>query len=204
MAYSRRNNEGASGRSEESNMVEKVVYINRCAKVVKGGRRFSFSALVVTGDRNGKIGLGFGKANEVSEAIRKATEAANKRMITIPLSETTIPHEVFGSFGGGKVMLRPASHGTGVVAGGSMRAVMEAVGIRDILAKSLGSGNPANVVKATVDALSQLRPRDEIYKLRGKALPKASLPTEPIVEPAIETDAVVPEESNITDEAVSE
>src|SRR3989440_2614693 len=146
---------------------EKVVFINRCAKVVKGGRRFSFSALIVAGDHDGSVGVGFGKANEVSEAIRKASEAAKKSMEKVSLHENTIPHEVVGEFGGGRVLLRPASPGTGVIAGGGVRAVVEAVGIRDVLAKSLGSSNHANVVKATVAALRALRRRDEILKSRG-------------------------------------
>jgi len=150
---------------------EKVVFINRCAKVVKGGRRFSFSALIVTGDRAGKVGCGFGKANEVSEAIRKASESANKSMVKVSVHENTIPHEVIGEFGGGRVLLKPASPGTGVIAGGGVRAVVEAAGIRDVLAKSLGSSNHANVVKATLEALMHLRQRDEIYKIRGIALP---------------------------------
>ncbi|MCF7729248.1 MAG: 30S ribosomal protein S5 [Chthoniobacterales bacterium] len=154
--------------------VEKVVFINRCAKVVKGGRRFSFSALIVCGNMRGKVGVGFGKANEVSEAIRKASEAANKAMISVSIGEKTIPHEVIGTHGGGRVLLRPASPGTGIIAGGGVRAVIEASGIRDVLAKSLGSNNHANVVKATLDALSQLRPRDEIYQLRGKKYKKIS------------------------------
>jgi small subunit ribosomal protein S5 len=147
---------------------EKVVYINRCAKVVKGGRRFSFSALVVSGDHKGKVGYGFGKANEVSESIRKASDASRKRLREVALDENTIPHPVVGEFGGGKVLLRPASAGTGIIAGGSVRAVVEAVGIKDVLAKSLGSKNHANVVKATLNALAQLRTKDEIYRLRGK------------------------------------
>src|SRR5471030_3308310 len=151
---------------------EKVVFINRCAKVVKGGRRFSFSALIVAGDHDGKVGCGFGKANEVSEAIRKASEAARKSMEKMSLRENTIPHEVIGEFGGGRVLLRPASPGTGVIAGGGVRAVVEAVGIRDVLAKSLGSSNHANVVKATLGALQQLRLREEIFKTRGIAFKK--------------------------------
>ncbi len=146
---------------------EKVVFINRCAKVVKGGRRFSFSALIVAGDHDGKVGVGFGKANEVAEAIRKASESARKSMEKVSLHENTIPHEVIGEFGGGRVLLRPASPGTGVIAGGGVRAVVEAAGIRDVLAKSLGSSNHANVVKATIEALRSLRRRDEIFKMRG-------------------------------------
>src|ERR1700720_1043497 len=146
---------------------EKVVFINRCAKVVKGGRRFSFSALIVAGDHDGKVGVGFGKANEVAEAIRKASEAARKSMEKMSLHENTIPHETIGEYGGGRVLLRPASPGTGVIAGGGVRAVVEAVGIRDVLAKSIGSSNHANVVKATIAALKSLRRKDEIFKVRG-------------------------------------
>jgi small subunit ribosomal protein S5 len=157
-------------KSEPKETTEKVVFINRCAKVVKGGRRFSFSALIVSGNHNGRVGIGFGKANEVSEAIRKATESAKKRMVNVAVHENTIPHEVLGEFGGGRVLLKPASPGTGVIAGSGVRAVIEAAGIRDVLAKSLGSSNPANVVKATLDALTTLRPKDEIFKIRGKAI----------------------------------
>ncbi len=152
-------------------VTEKVVFINRCAKVVKGGRRFSFSALIVAGDGQGKVGCGFGKANQVAEAVRKASESARKDMREVAVKESTIPHEVIGEFGGGRVLLRPASPGTGIIAGGGVRAVVEAAGIRDVLAKSLGSNNHANVVKATLEALKSLRKRDEIYKLRGIKIP---------------------------------
>ena len=161
---------GPESDEPKSDIVEKVVFINRCAKVVKGGRRFSFSALVVSGNHKGKVGWGFGKANEVAEAITKATEYAKGRLEEVSLDGTTIPHPVIGEHGGGRVMLRPASPGTGIIAGGSVRSVVEAVGIKDVLTKSLGSNNHANVVKATLDALSQLRTRDEIYKARGKKL----------------------------------
>ncbi|HEV2994458.1 MAG TPA: 30S ribosomal protein S5 [Chthoniobacterales bacterium] len=155
------------GPAAKGDTTEKVVFINRCAKVVKGGRRFSFSALIVAGNHDGSVGVGFGKANEVSEAIRKASEAARKSMEKVSLHENTIPHETIGEYGGGRVLLRPASPGTGVIAGGGVRAVVEAAGIRDVLAKSLGSSNHANVVKATLEALRSLRRRDEILKVRG-------------------------------------
>src|SRR3954462_5907229 len=166
---------------EQSDLTEKVVFINRCAKVVKGGRRFSFSALIVAGDRKGRVGFGFGKANEVSEAIRKASDSARKSLVTMSTQNNTIPHEVIGEHGGGRVLLRPASPGTGIIAGGGVRAVVEAAGIRDVLAKSLGSGNHANVVKATLAALAQLRSKEQIFKLRGikrgdgKAAPVAAV-----------------------------
>jgi len=162
-----RRNDRRESNEPKSDLIEKVVFINRCAKVVKGGRRFSFSALIVTGNRAGKVGYGFGKANEVSEAIRKASDAAKKSLGTVALRNNTIPHEVIGEFGGGRVLLRPASPGTGVIAGGGVRAVVEAAGVKDVLAKSLGSSNHANVVKATIAALQMLRLREEIYKIRG-------------------------------------
>ncbi len=161
----------AGGDADRGNeTTEKVVHINRCAKVVKGGRRFSFSALVVSGDQQGKIGLGFGKANEVADAIKKATEASRKDMVKIVLNNNTISHEVLGEHGGGRILLKPASPGTGIIAGGAARAVLEAVGVRDVIGKSLGSSNHANVVKATLQALTSLRPRDEILRARGKQI----------------------------------
>ncbi|MGK0310013.1 MAG: small subunit ribosomal protein S5 [Lentimonas sp.] len=151
---------------EPSEYVEKVVHINRCAKVVKGGRRFSFSALVVAGNQKGEVGIGYGKAKEVPEAIRKGTEQAKKNLVLIKLRGDTIPHHVMGEADGGKVILRPASDGTGVIAGGGCRAVLESVGIKNVLSKSLGSNNHLAMVNATMAALKQLRSNDEIKKIR--------------------------------------
>ncbi len=148
---------------------ERVIHVNRCAKVVKGGRRFSFSALVVAGDRNGRVGFAIGKANEVADAIRKATENAKRNMVDITMKGKTIPHEIEGKFDGGRVFMRPASEGTGVIAGGGMRAVLELAGIRDVLAKSMGSTNPLNVIRATVKALQNLKSRDEMVESRNAA-----------------------------------
>ena len=149
------------------NLEEKVVRVNRVAKVVKGGRRFSFSAVVVVGDRNGVVGAGLGKSNEVPEAIRKGVEDAKKHLIRVPLVAATIPHEVRHDYGASHVMLKPASAGTGVIAGGSVRSVVEAAGIRDLLSKSMGSNNPVNVVRATIEALRSLRSADDIALSRG-------------------------------------
>jgi len=160
-------NDIISEKTEGREVEERVVHINRCSKVVKGGRRFSFSALVVAGDHGGRVGYALGKANEVSDAIRKGGELARRNMFRVKmLNERTIPHEVTGSYAGGVVMLKPASAGTGVIAGGAVRAVLDLAGIRDVLAKSMGSNNQLNVTKATVDALRQLRTREEVQSIR--------------------------------------
>ena len=182
--------DGAGGAEIE----ERVVFVNRCAKVVKGGRRFSFSAVVVAGNRQGLVGVGFGKANEVADAIRKGGEIARKSMFRITMRNKTIPHAVTARCDGGEVLLRPASPGTGVIAGTGVRAVIELAGIRDILAKSLGSGNKLNAVKATVRALEQLRSREEVMAARNLPMPARVAPVAvpvaaPVAAPAPETAA---------------
>lgn len=162
--------EGGNDDRDGNDLLEKVIYINRSAKVVKGGRRFSFSALVVVGDRNGRVGLGLGKAGEVAEAIKKGGAVARRNMSPVALASMTIPHEVLSRFDGAEVLLRPASEGTGVIAGKTVRAVLDAAGVRNVLSKSLGSKNAANVAKATLAALQRLRSRDEIFRARGIVL----------------------------------
>ncbi|HOD54107.1 MAG TPA: 30S ribosomal protein S5 [Candidatus Cloacimonadota bacterium] len=153
---------------ESNELFEKIIDTNRVAKVVKGGRNFSFNAIVVVGDKNGKVGVGTGKANEITDAIRKAREKAEKNMFRIPIVRETIPHEILGRFGASKILLKPASTGTGIIAGGTARAIFEAAGISNILAKSMGSNTPCNLVKATIAGLKELRTVSEVAKLRGK------------------------------------
>ena len=164
-------------------LVEKVVFINRSAKVVKGGRRFNFSALVVVGDKKGRVGVGLGKAGEVADAIKKGGEAARSNMVGVSLKDATIPHEVYSRYCGAKVLLRPASPGTGIIAGKTVRSVLESAGVKDILTKSMGSKNAANVVKATLNGLLSLRLREEIYKARGLQIKKVETPKAAGVEP---------------------
>lgn len=181
-ARARRSRAAAEASEEQAleELTEKVVFINRSSKVVKGGRRFSFSALIVTGDKRGRVGVGMGKAGEVADAIRKGGELARAHMVQVSLKDATIPHEVVSHYDGARILLRPASPGTGIIAGKSVRAVLESAGVKDVLTKSLGSRNAVNVVKATLDALQQLRLREDIYQSRGLPLKtKAGQPAPP-------------------------
>ena len=170
--------QGFGGQPTEE-LTEKVVFINRSSKVVKGGRRFNFSALVVVGDKRGRVGYALGKASEVADAIRRGGELARRQMVSVSLKDSTIPHEVLCNYDGATVLLRPASPGTGIIAGKTVRAVLESAGVKDILSKSLGSSNAANVVKATLNALLRLRLREDIYRSRGLEIKKVAAPEPP-------------------------
>jgi small subunit ribosomal protein S5 len=190
--FRRRNRPGSdrgdgSGDGSGQDLMEKVVFINRSAKVVKGGRRFNFSALIVVGDKRGRVGVGLGKAGEVADAIRKGGELARAQMVSVSLQGATLPHEVFSHYCGAKVLLRPASPGTGIIAGKTVRAVLESAGVKDVLSKSLGSKNAANVVKATLQALLSLRLKEDIYRGRGLQMKKVEAPTAPSAIPAAGT-----------------
>ncbi len=179
------------GEGQGQELSEKVVFINRSAKVVKGGRRFNFSALIVVGDKQGRVGVGLGKAGEVADAIRKGGDLARAQMVNVCLKDATIPHEVFYHYCGAKVLLRPASPGTGIIAGKTVRAVLESAGVKDVLTKSLGSKNAANVVKATLNALLSLRLREDIYQGRGLEIKKAQPPAPAEAASAAAPDAQV-------------
>jgi small subunit ribosomal protein S5 len=197
-------------REQQRELKERVVEINRVAKVVKGGRRFSFTALVVIGDEVDRVGVGYGKAREVPLAISKAVDDAKKNLFTVPKKGTTITHEILGEFGAARVLLRPASEGTGVIAGGGVRAVLELGGVRDILAKSLGTTNPINMLKATVDGLQRLRRPEQVAQIRGltvsQVLPIPAKTEEPVAdqEPAVEEAVVVEEPAAAEDTAQAE
>jgi small subunit ribosomal protein S5 len=177
--------DGGFGGGPSEELMEKVVFINRSSKVVKGGRRFNFSALVVVGDKRGRVGYALGKASEVADAIRRGGELARNQMVPVSLKDVTIPHEVYSTYGGAKILLRPASPGTGLIAGKTVRAVLESAGVKDVLTKSLGSSNAANVVKATLKALLNLRLREDIYKSRGLVFkkPTPAQPPTPVLPP---------------------